>query len=112
MINGYNQFGNNSEMINKIKTFMEDIGYQGFAEFDMKYDYRDNKYKVLEINARQGRCSYYIAPLGYNLVKVLVDDLINNKEMHFEVIDEEALLSFVPKGIIKQSSFFMEKRCN
>ena len=102
LINGYNQFGNNSEMINKIKTFMEDIGYQGFAEFDMKYDYRDNKYKVLEINARQGRCSYYISPLGYNLVKVLVDDLIHNKEMHFEIIDEEALLSFVPKGIIKK----------
>ncbi len=102
LINGFNQYGDNSEMIQKIKTFMEDIGYQGFAEFDMKYDYRDKKFKVLEINARQGRCSYYISPLGYNLVKVLVDDLIYNKEMNFEVIDKEVLLSFVPKGVLKK----------
>ena len=102
LINGFNQYGDNSEMINKIRTFMEDIGYQGFAEFDMKYDYRDKKFKVLEINARQGRCSYYITPLGYNLVKVLADDLIYNKEMNFEVIDKEVLLSFVPKGVVKK----------
>lgn len=102
LINGYNQYGNSSEMINTIKTFMEDIGYQGFAEFDMKYDYRDKKYKVLEINARQGRCSYYIVPAGYNLVKILADDLIYNKEMNFEVVDKEILLSFVPKGVVKK----------
>lgn len=102
LINGFNQYGKNSEMIQTIKTFMENIGYQGFAEFDMKYDYRDNKFKVLEINARQGRCSYYISPIGYNLVKVLADDLIYNKEMDFKIIDEEILLSFVPKGVIKK----------
>lgn len=112
LINGFNQYGDNSEMIQKIKTFMEDIGYQGFAEFDMKYDYRDNKFKVLEINARQGRCSYYISPLGYNLVKVLADDLIYNKNMDFKVIDEEVLLSFVPKGVVKkyiENSVFKKK---
>lgn len=102
LINGFNQYGDHSEMVEKIKTFMEDIGYQGFAEFDMKYDYRDNKYKVLEINARQGRSSYYISPLGYNLVKILVDDLINNQKMSFRVIDDEVLLSFVPKGVMKK----------
>ena len=102
LINGFNQYGDSSEMINKIKTFMEDIGYQGFAEFDMKYDYRDGKYKVLEINARQGRSSYYITPLGYNLVKVFVDDLIEKKEMDFKVLTDEVLLSFVPKGVAKK----------
>ena len=30
LINGFNQYGDNSEMIQTIKTFMEDIGYQGF----------------------------------------------------------------------------------
>lgn len=100
LINGYSQFDGVPEMINTIKTFMEDIGYEGFAEFDMKYDYRDRKFKVLEINARQGRSSYYITKAGYNLVKVMIDDLIYNKPMEFKVIDEEILLSFIPKGVI------------
>ena len=102
LINGFNQYGENAKMINTIKEFMENIGYQGFAEFDMKYDYRDNKFKVLEINARQGRCSYYISAAGYNLVKVLADDLIFNRPMDFKIIDEEILLSFVPKGVAKK----------
>lgn len=102
LINGFNQYGDNSEMIQTIKNFMEEIEYEGFAEFDMKYDSRDKKFKVLEINARQGRCSYYITPLGYNLVRVLIDDLIYNKPMDFTVLDKEVLLSFVPKGIIKK----------
>lgn len=102
LINGFNQYSKNDEMINSIKEFMESIEYQGFAEFDLKYDYRDNKFKVLEINARQGRSSYYISPLGYNLVKVLADDLIYNKDLDFTILDKEILLSFVPKNIIKK----------
>lgn len=102
LINGYSQFGGVEKMIKTIKTFMEDIGYEGFAEFDMKYDYRDKKYKVLEINARQGRSSYYVAQAGYNLVKVMVDDLIYNKPMEYQVLDKEVLLSFIPKGVIKK----------
>ena len=81
---------------------MEKIEYKGFAEIDMKYDMRDKTFKVLEINARQGRCSYYITPLGCNLIEVMVDDLINNKENKLKILDQKVLLSFVPKGIIKK----------
>ena len=102
LINGYYQYGNPKEIEKQMKKFLEEIGYQGFAEFDLKYDYRDNKFKVLEINARQGRSSYYINALGCNLVKVLVDDLIYNKEMEYKFLKERVLLSFVPKGIIKK----------
>jgi D-aspartate ligase len=102
LINGYSQYPGVDEMIGKIKEFMETIHYQGFAEFDMKYDYRENKYKVMEINARQGRCSYYITPCGYNLIEVLAQDLIYNKETKFEKVDKEQLLSFVPKSVIKK----------
>ena len=57
---------------------------------------------MLEINARQGRCSYYLTPLGYNLIKVMVDDIILDKKIEFKVLTEKVLLSFVPKGIIKK----------
>ena len=90
------------KQIKDIVKFMESIGYKGFAEIDMKYDARDNKFKVLEINARQGRCSYYLTPLGYNLIKVMADDIIFDEQKEFKVLKEKVLLSFVPKGIIKK----------
>ena len=102
LINGFNEYGNPEETILRLKKFMEKIKYKGWAEFDLKYDYRDQKYKVFEINARQGRSSYYVAACGYNLVKYLVDDLINNKKLKFTIIKEEVGLSFVPKKIIKK----------
>jgi len=102
LINGYYQYGNPNEIEKQMKSFLEEIGYQGFAEFDLKYDYRDNKFKVLEINARQGRSSYYITPLGYNLVKILIDDLIHNNKIKYKFLKDKVLLSFVPKGIIKK----------
>jgi D-aspartate ligase len=103
LINGFNTTnGNSIEMMKKIKQFMENIPYHGFAEFDLKYDIRTNSFKVLEINVRQGRCSYYVSALGANLVKTLVDDLIYQVDLEEKILTKEILLSFVPKGIIKK----------
>lgn len=103
LINGLNTYdGNSKKQIKNIMKFMEKINYRGFAEIDMKYDYRDKTFKVLEINARQGRCSYYITPLGCNLIEVMVNDLIYNKNVKLKILTDKILLSFVPKGIIKK----------
>ena len=123
LINGFNTFGvDPSSTVEDIKKFMTDIKYQGFAEFDMKYDERDGKFKVLEINARQGRCSYYVSYAGYNLVKILVDDLLKDVKMNYTFVDKKVMLSFVNKTIIKKyvenEAFKREalsmyrKRCN
>lgn len=102
LINGYTEFPGMKEQIEKIRKFMESIDYTGFAEFDMKYDARDKKYKVMEINARQGRCSYYVAPCGFNLIKVLADDLIYDVKKDYQVCDKVQLLTYVPKSICKK----------
>ncbi len=103
LINGFNTFqGNVLNQTKAIKKFLERIGYSGFAEVDMKYDERDNTFKVLEINARQGRCSYYATSLGKNLVQQLVNDCLYDKQEKYQFLDNQVLLSFVPKGIIKK----------
>lgn len=102
LVNGFDEHGYQEEIVYKLKQFIEKIGYQGFAEFDMKYDARDGKYKVLEINPRQSRSGYYLTACGYNLIKYLIDDLIYDKKIDFKIIKEKYVLSFVPKTVIKK----------
>lgn len=105
MINGYNEHGSSDQIILELKEFLEKINFKGLCEVDLKYDCRDNTYKVLEINVRQGRSSYYLTALGYNLVKAVIDDLIYNQKNDFIFIKDKLALSFVPKYVIKKYVF-------
>ena len=101
LINGYNQYGKTKETVEILKAFLEKIGYTGFCEFDLKYDRRDGTFKVLEINPRQARSSYYLAALGHNLITYLYEDVFNNEVRDFKLLEDEFLLSMVPKNIIR-----------
>lgn len=90
----------NKDVYDKIKTFLEEINYVGYSNFDMKYDYRDNKYKLLEINIRQGRSSYFVTAAGNNLAKFIVDDYIYNKNHKIIYNDSKSFWSYIPKCLV------------
>lgn len=96
----YNTY--DEKLLQKFKYFLEEIGYTGFANFDMKLDIRDGKYKIFETNVRQGRSSFYVTASGYNLAKYLVDDVVFNKNTGFSVARNKVLWIQVPRGIIKK----------
>ncbi len=92
----------NDEVEKQFKTLLEDIGFVGFSNFDIKYDSRDGKYKAFEINTRQGRSNYYVTNAGANIAELLVRDLVFDEELPFKVVTENHLWTVLPDTVIKK----------
>lgn len=85
------------------QQFLEDIGFVGFSNFDLKYDARDGTYKVFEINIRQGRSSFFTTASGCNLVTFLVNDLVHgvpHTETYYH--NNPVLWRHVPRGVLRK----------
>lgn len=91
----------NEPLMTKLKAFLEDIGYTGFANFDIKYDTRDDSYRVFEINLRQGRSNYYVTGAGLNIARYIVEDrLLGNDLGDCFMQKEEHFWHSVPKKVV------------
>ncbi len=90
----------NEELMLKVGHMMEEIGYEGFADGDIKWDYRDGKYKMFEINIRQGRSHYRVTGGGTNMAKLVVDDYIYHKDMPMKLVKEPHFWHAVPLGVV------------
>lgn len=91
------------EILSSAKKFLKAVKYVGYANFDIKYDSTDGKYKFFEINVRLGRSNFYITASGGNYSKYVVDEYINNKKL----VKEECyynpwLYTIVPNYVIKK----------
>ena len=83
----------------RIRGMLEDIGYVGFSNFDIKYDQRDGKYKAFEINTRQGRSNYYVTGSGHNIARYLVGDLVEGKDLPLTVVESRSLWRMLPRRL-------------
>ncbi len=93
----------NQEIYQLIQNFLESIEYTGFANFDMKYDVRDQKYKLFEINLRQGRSSYYVTLNGYNMAKYITEDCVFDKPFEKTIYGKgHKLWLGAPKQLIQE----------
>ena len=90
----------NQDLFAKIKRFLEDIKYVGFSNFDMKFDSKSGEYKLLEINPRQGRSSFFVTSSGYNLAEFLAESCVYDKNPDIIYADSDRLWLSVPKKII------------
>lgn len=89
----------NETITAQFKKLLEELNYVGFSNFDIKYDQRDGKYKVFEINTRQGRSNYYVTGAGENIARYVAEDYIYNKPLEFKVITEKSLWLVIPKNV-------------
>lgn len=89
----------NEQVEAQFKQLLESMGYIGFSNFDIKYDTRDGKYKVFEINTRQGRSNFYVTGAGANVAKCLVEDYVEDKPLTEHFVRNRHLWLVVPKGV-------------
>lgn len=90
-------------VLEKYVKLLEGVNYVGHANFDIIYDSRDQKYKLLEINIRQGRSVYSLTAAGVNAMKLIVDDYIFKQEMDFKWIEKRIVWSLLPARLLLKS---------
>ena len=90
----------NPDLTAPFRALLEDIGYRGFANFDIKYDDRDGSLNAFEINLRQGRSNYYVTSSGFNIAKYIVEDYVLCRDIPFEEAKEPHFWHYVPKGVV------------
>ncbi|MDO5331442.1 MAG: hypothetical protein Q4E99_02070 [Bacillota bacterium] len=88
------------DLMLSVAYMLEVIGYEGFADADIKLDPRDGIYKIFEINIRQGRSNYRVTGGGHNLAKLVVDDYIYHKPLEQVLVDEPFFWHVVPIGLV------------
>ncbi len=88
-------------LMEKFKEYLENIGFVGYSNFDIKYDARDNTFRAFEINLRLGRSNNYVTSAGCNVARYIVEDLLLGNDLGDTYFcDREMFWHSIPKGVV------------
>ncbi len=91
----------NLPLMERFKAYLEETGFVGYSNFDIKYDERDKTYRAFEINLRLGRSNYYVTSAGFNVAKYIVEEYVLGKDPgETAYCDNEIFWHSVPKGVV------------
>ena len=91
----------NRPLMERFKAYLEETGFVGYSNFDIKYDERDGTFRAFEINLRLGRSNYYVTSSGCNIAKYIVDEYVLGKKAEGTYFCEnESFWHSVPKGVV------------
>lgn len=86
------------DLCKQVTDMMQEVGWRGYANFDMKIDSRDGTLYFFEINPRLGRSNYYLNVGGINPLANVVADLIDANSLPIEegMITRRGIYTVVP----------------
>lgn len=90
------------DVAEKLTAMLSEIGYRGFANFDLRRDPLDGKLYVLELNLRQGRSNHFLSALGANPAELLCRDYILGETLPVRDLTEDVLFRTVPYAVVRR----------
>lgn len=90
------------EVVECGRRFCRHVGYDGFANFDVKYDERDGSYRFFEVNARAGRNTFYMTLAGIDYVRPLVESCVLGRDLPYAEAFEPHVYSVLPRAAVRR----------
>lgn len=84
------------------QRLIDELGYTGYVNFDIKHDPRDGSYRFFEINPRPGGSSDYVTQAGFNLARWIAEDLVMHRHSEPSLCFSEHLWMGIPKRVLKK----------
>ena len=86
-------------MAEKIKEMLEDMGYTGFANFDIKLrEGTQDDFRIFEINLRQGRSNFYMTTAGLNPAW-LANEVFESDGDDCIIVDKSVFWHHIPRSV-------------
>ncbi|MDR2256391.1 MAG: hypothetical protein LBE25_10390 [Arthrobacter sp.] len=93
------------EIVETGRRVLQDLGWRGFAMFDLKFDPRDGSYRFFELNPRLGRNHFYVTAAGHNVARFYVEEFLEGglkQSEDFVHATNEHLYSVLPQSLLRR----------